>query len=58
MRKPPAGEELVAIRAGALASVPPGMPHGWKPAGKAPLLAIQVYAPPGPEQRFKKLAAP
>ena len=30
--------------------------HAWKPSGKAPFLAIQVLAPPGPEQRFKTLA--
>ena len=30
--------------------------HSFKPSGKWPLLAIQVYAPPGPELRFKPLA--
>jgi hypothetical protein len=42
---------------GAIVSVPPGVAHAWTPAGDRPLLAVQLYAPPGPEQRFKDLAA-
>lgn len=30
--------------------------HSWQPAGSKPLVGIQLYLPPGPEQRFKKLA--
>lgn len=35
--------------------VPMGKKHAWIPTGKEPLVAVQVYAPPGPEQRFKHL---
>lgn len=37
--------------------VPPDTPHSWQPDAKAKLVAVQMYTPPGPEQRFKKLAA-
>lgn len=40
---------VVAMRKGTL--------HAWVPGGKKPLFAVQMYLPPGPEQRFKKLAA-
>jgi mannose-6-phosphate isomerase-like protein (cupin superfamily) len=36
--------------------VPPNTKHAWKPDEGSKLVAIQLYAPPGPEQRFKKLA--
>lgn len=36
--------------------IPPGVTHGWAPEGDTQLLAIQLYVPPGPEQRFKALA--
>lgn len=36
--------------------VPPNAKHAWKPDEGSRLVAIQLYAPPGPEQRFKKLA--
>jgi len=39
------------------ASVPPGAKHAWRPDAGSRLVAIQLYSPPGPEQRFKKLAA-
>jgi mannose-6-phosphate isomerase-like protein (cupin superfamily) len=51
------GENTVHAADGVLFSVPPGTRHQWKSAGSRPFLGIQVYAPPGPEQRFKKLAA-
>jgi mannose-6-phosphate isomerase-like protein (cupin superfamily) len=39
-------------------AVPPGVKHSWQPDPGGPsLVAVQLYAPPGPEQRFKKLAA-
>ncbi|MGZ3422255.1 MAG: cupin domain-containing protein [Polyangiales bacterium] len=38
-------------------SIPAGVAHGFKPSGSAPTYAIQMYWPPGPEQRFKKLAS-
>jgi hypothetical protein len=37
-------------------AVPPGRKHSWQPDPGTKLVAIQVYAPPGPEQRFKTLA--
>jgi mannose-6-phosphate isomerase-like protein (cupin superfamily) len=37
--------------------VPPGAKHAWKPAAGSKLVAIQMYSPPGPEQRFITLAA-
>jgi mannose-6-phosphate isomerase-like protein (cupin superfamily) len=49
-------DETVAVEPGMVACIPNGMWHSFKPSGKAPLLAIQVYAPPGPELRFKQLA--
>jgi mannose-6-phosphate isomerase-like protein (cupin superfamily) len=56
MRAAAPAEERVEARAGSIVTVPAGVRHAWKPSGKAPLFALQVYAPPGPEQRFKKLA--
>jgi quercetin dioxygenase-like cupin family protein len=38
-------------------AVPPGRKHAWQPDAGTKLVAVQVYAPPGPEQRFKALAA-
>lgn len=37
--------------------VPPGAKHAWKPDPGSKLVAIQMYSPPGPEQRFVALAA-
>ena len=37
--------------------VPPNTKHAWKPDPGTELEAVQIYVPPGPEQRFKKLAA-
>ena len=41
---------------GEVAAMPKNTLHQWIPAGKKPLFAVQMYVPPGPEQRFKKLA--
>jgi mannose-6-phosphate isomerase-like protein (cupin superfamily) len=43
---------------GMVVAVPKGALHAWEPAGSKPLVAIQLYLPPGPEQRFKALAEP
>ena len=56
LQKAAAGDERAHVRAGIVTCIPGGVRHAWKPSGKAPFLAIQVYALPGPEQRFKKLA--
>lgn len=37
--------------------VPPGAKHAWKPEPGSVLVAVQLYSPPGPEQRFVALAA-
>lgn len=38
-------------------AVPPDAEHAWQPDAGSELVAVQLYAPPGPEQRFKQLAA-
>lgn len=43
------GRECVAI--------PPSTKHSWKPDEGSTLTGFQMYSPPGPEQRFKALAA-
>jgi mannose-6-phosphate isomerase-like protein (cupin superfamily) len=40
----------------AIVAVPPGRRHSWQPDAGVKLVAVQVYAPPGPEQRFKALS--
>jgi mannose-6-phosphate isomerase-like protein (cupin superfamily) len=37
--------------------VPPKTLHSWTPDPNTKLVAIQLYTPPGPEQRFKAMAA-
>lgn len=44
------------VTGGVIAYVPAGVRHAWVPDGTHPLIAVQVYAPPGPEQRFRALA--
>ncbi len=39
-------------------AIPPATKHAFVPADGARLVAIQIYTPPGPEERFKSLAAP
>lgn len=41
---------------GAVFQVPKGAKHAFAPGGDKPLLAVQLYTPSGPEQRFVKLA--
>jgi mannose-6-phosphate isomerase-like protein (cupin superfamily) len=50
-------EDDTPIAAGTFASIAPGVPHAYRPAGSSPLVAVQIFLPPGPEQRFKSLAA-
>jgi mannose-6-phosphate isomerase-like protein (cupin superfamily) len=50
-------EDDTPIAPGTFASIAPGVPHAYRPAGKSPLVAVQLFSPPGPEQRFKKLAS-
>ncbi|GEM_PF-1704378 len=42
---------------GRIVSVPKATKHAWKPDPGSKLVAIQLYEPPGPEQRFVTLAA-
>lgn len=44
------------VTEGTIAYVPAGVRHAWVPDGTHPLIAVQVYAPAGPEQRFRGLA--
>jgi mannose-6-phosphate isomerase-like protein (cupin superfamily) len=46
------------LEGGSFVSIPPRARHEWLPRGQRPFLGIQIYTPAGPEQRFKKLAAP
>jgi mannose-6-phosphate isomerase-like protein (cupin superfamily) len=50
------GGKSYAVEPGAILQMPPETPHSVKPGGKSRLLAVQLYTPSGPEQRFKKLA--
>jgi quercetin dioxygenase-like cupin family protein len=46
------------IASPAVVAVPPGRKHSWQPDAGVKLVALQVYDPPGPEQRFKTLSKP
>jgi mannose-6-phosphate isomerase-like protein (cupin superfamily) len=41
---------------GVVTAIPKGVQHAWEPGNTKPLIALQLYVPGGPEQRFKKLA--
>jgi mannose-6-phosphate isomerase-like protein (cupin superfamily) len=56
MLKPGESEMNVPVEPGTVVCIPSGMRHAWRPSGKAAFFALQVYVPPGPEQRFKLLA--
>lgn len=45
------------VASGSQLAVPPAHQHGFTAAGKTALFAVQMYVPPGPEQRFKQLSA-
>ncbi|MEO8877399.1 MAG: cupin domain-containing protein, partial [Polyangiaceae bacterium] len=40
-----------------IVAIPLGAKHAWTPDAGSKLVAFQIYAPPGPEERFKALAA-
>lgn len=46
----------VSVRPGEVVTMPPGVHHAFAPSGDEPLLAVQLFVPPGPEQRFRDLA--
>ncbi len=53
----PGGIEMkIPMRDGSITVVPPGVRHAYQPSARKRTLGIQVYTPPGPEQRFKALA--
>lgn len=52
------GGEEKRLTSGQCVAVPPGVKHQWTPDPGSTLSAVQVYVPPGPEQRFRALAAP
>lgn len=51
------GDVSVEVRAGSVLYVPRGAEHAFEPRGDVPFRAVQLYAPSGPEQRFRGLAA-
>lgn len=50
------GERAMEIRPGMVVYVPEGVTHAFEPSGARPLVVLQVYAPSGPEQRFRGLS--
>lgn len=44
------------VRAGDPQVIASGVRHAWVGAGTVPLVAVQAYAPGGPEQRFRALS--
>lgn len=50
------GEREIEVRAGARLYIPEGVPHSYTSDGTSRLRAIQLYAPAGPEQRFRPAA--
>lgn len=47
------GERRVRLRPGAAVYVPEGELHSFTGEGDTPFVAVQVYTPSGPEQRFR-----
>ena len=47
----------VRMKPRTVALVPPDTQHEWRPDPGSSLRAVQIYFPPGPEQRFVGLAA-
>ena len=46
------GRRPRTVAAGDALYIPAGAPHGVENRGKQPVVAVQLYAPAGPEQRF------
>lgn len=49
-------EQRRELHPGRAVFVPPDVRHAWVPGGTVPLVALQLYSPPGAEQRFRALA--
>lgn len=45
------------VRPGDPQVIPAGVRHEWVGAGTLPLIAVQAYAPAGPEQRFRAMSS-
>jgi mannose-6-phosphate isomerase-like protein (cupin superfamily) len=45
------------LEPGGIVSIQAGAPHAWQPDPGTALRALQIYTPPGPEQRFIERAA-
>lgn len=52
------GDEAVAVTSGQWLHIPKGVKHRFESDGRAPLVALQMYVPSGPEQRFLKASTP
>ena len=51
------GDEKRPVASGDVFHMPTGVDrHDYAPSGTTTLFAVQLYVPPGPEQRFKELA--
>jgi mannose-6-phosphate isomerase-like protein (cupin superfamily) len=48
------GDKRMTVTAVQAIRSPKGTKHSFTQTGDKPLRAVQVYAPAGPEQRFKK----
>lgn len=51
------GDETHDLQPGTFLFIPSGTPHDLVLTGDAPFIAYQVYAPAGPEQRFRRSTA-
>jgi mannose-6-phosphate isomerase-like protein (cupin superfamily) len=47
------GSKRLAVRSGDAVQIPRSLEHSFTPAAGPPVKAVQFYAPPGPEQRFR-----
>ncbi len=48
----------VDVRPGDVIMIPPGVAHSYEPAVQESLLVVQLFVPPGPQQRYRDLAQP
>ncbi|MFO0711863.1 MAG: cupin domain-containing protein [Sandaracinus sp.] len=50
------GDREIPVQAGARLYIPQGVPHSFTSDGSSRLHAVQLYAPAGPEQRFRAVS--
>ena len=53
LRSPDGGDREIPVAAGARLYIPAGVAHAFTSDGTSRLHAVQLYAPAGPEQRFR-----